>query len=164
MPLYADRFSGHMPEGDPRTPVFAAGLCTWPTVPPWRFYFHAPNGSGNWSNLRVNGMLFEKWSVGTSHDYCIWWQVGTLGNWHDCSISKFTSPWSDEIAWDIWMVNDSAPLGIATKAISEPPGPCNTNHVFGRFGFANPRLGNAGDDSMIYQVEYDEGQPPGWFE
>lgn len=71
-PHVANRFSGHFPEGDPRTPLHAAAGNTWPTVPAYRFYLISDNATGTASFWNHATGVIEQEGPFHEHSDCYW--------------------------------------------------------------------------------------------
>lgn len=160
--LYADRFSGHMSNEDIRTPLTGAATCTWPTVPPHKYFFGCPSGEAAFSVLRLQGLLMVRVTPGEGHDFLTWQMFGQVLPFNFAQLEKQVSPDRSHCTYTLTLgaVFTGSP---AIKTFRFNPGRCNVDLVVGDFSFPNPIFGNAGADSRIMQVEYDKILPPdGW--
>lgn len=161
-PLYNDRFSGHQELDDPRDLLVGAAVCTWPTIPPWRYFFACPSGSDAFSVLRTQGLLMRRDTPGMTHDWVQWTMIGQVLPFTFARLEKQMSPDRTHATFTLTLgaIFTGSP---AIQTVRFNPGKCNVDIVMGDFGFPNPIFGSSGADSVCLQVEYDETEPPGGF-
>lgn len=160
MPLFDDRFSGHFNNGDPRTPLTAAGGCRWPTVPAARYRIVSDNATGFLTPLNTEGILISKVTLGLGHDLCNYASdqiepspIGVTG------VKRFL-PETGGYRWEFdFLVGSSC--GIIETSTERPRETCNRAIVIGDYPCPlNPDLGRTGSTCRMLQVEFDATQPP----
>lgn len=153
-------FSGYMRKGDPRTPVWNAGGCIWPTVPPYRWRLGNENATGVWEFLKTTGVLFEPVEE-TSHDHGIW--EATEG-FPDCFEFAKLHKWWQEPWEDIhWIFEMKTPCSEHPWVISDwiPASTCNVDLAIVNQPWPYPDFITPGDWLIFYQVEFHQTTPPG---
>jgi hypothetical protein len=156
----SERFEGHLESEDPRTPVTAAGGCTWPTVPAHRYLLVDPDATGIWSCMVYNGILIEKVTPGPAHDACQWnmvmapWPIIWTVVWKRWDRAK------QQIEWEVTINNALCDaLAQATKDFGYWK--CNQNFVFGKLGCTQSGVPAEMTNLQFLQVEHDKTRPPG---
>lgn len=160
MPLYSNRFAGHHELDDPRSLMFAAARCTWPTTPAYRLFFACPSGTDAFSVLRTQGILFEWSQTPPGHDYGIWTVISAPLPFTGTLVERQVSPDRSHVTWTV-TIHAIFTGDPAIKTFRFDPGPCNVDLIVGDFGFVNPIFGRSGSDATLFQVEYNETEPPG---
>lgn len=155
--LYADRFSGHIEYGDPRTPVTAAGACIWPTIPPHRFLLQSEDTSGVLDVFSAPGVLIEKVTPGDAHNFCSWGLVVPVPGIVSLTLQKQRLYTPHRYRWyfSMWILG----CGAVDKLIYRPVERCNRDVPIGSLGWGGT-CGWTGDSFTAYQVEWNETQPP----
>lgn len=160
MPKVENRFAGHMETGDPRSPVFAAGGCTWPTVPALKYRAQSDNASGSLSQLDGNGLLLPLITFPHDHDVSVWQFTAATGDIEFINATKFGgSPFGPGYKWriDIKIRGD---FFIIIKEVLFPTQKCNVDVHIGNIVARGPSVGETGDTFAINQVEWDQVLPP----
>ena len=159
----AKDFKGHFEPDDPRGPLSGAGGCTWPTVPPWRMRLYAPDPPGLWAWLKSTGLLYEQ-SGGDGHDSTVWTAISALPFY-------LTSAWAwrnwipatQTLQW--WLFFNSPFVGPVIEVLNESTGikPGNVDVEIDNSDWDWPPLASPGDELTLYQVYFNETDPPqGW--
>lgn len=158
-PLYANRFKGHMPEGDPRSPFFGCAGCTWPTVPPYRWFLGSQDATGVLTFLNTVGILLEVTTDLPNPRAAQWDKIGGPIVVLDAFILKNeqVSPYGYSLSGVITL-----PVGFAEWSVTYQEKTCNCCHPLPNVDLGSaPVLGTTGDTFAALQVEYDETLPPG---
>ena len=159
-PLYANHFAGHLPEGDPRTPVHGAAGCVWPTVPAMRYYFTSDNATGIFLPFQVLGALVIRPTIAVDHNLFAYQAVVWPPPWALVYCRKVADPDSTGYRWQVQFHAGSG-LCLVTIDIPFPNQGCNVtvplgNQVCPIMGPA----GQSGDTFRMEQVEFDDVLPP----
>ncbi len=158
-PHVDDRFSGHMPEGDPRDLMFACGGCTPPSVMAHNFLVCSTNAWGSLSLLNTAGIpLIPNLPWGSSWEF--WWKLGVGLPWIIIALMKKSYPYEG----DNYRIELQATFAFG-QIYSDtvfPAQTCNRDHALTPFtaGFPVPH-GGSGDGVILKQVEWDQSRPPG---
>lgn len=159
MPLYADRFSGHLEAADFRTPLFGAAGCTWPTIPAQRYYLSSTNATGLLTVLNFTGILVIQNVPVVNHDDIQWVQFGP----HPFTVIKFRKLWVKErpgYNWELVLDIGSACGPALTWTLERPIESCNRDVIFGNKACQNAPSWTTGSTFSAKQVEFDQGRPP----
>lgn len=157
---YADRFSGHLDNGDTRTPCTAAGGCVWPTMPALRYRIVSDDATGVFLPLNVVGVLISKVTLGTAHDLCNYASdqvepspINVIG------VKRYTKE-TEGYQWEIDFLIGSG-CGLVETVTKRPLEKCNQDFVIGDYPCPlNPAVGRTGSTCRALQVEWDQTQPP----
>lgn len=156
-----DRFSGHLDNLDPRTPIFASGACDWPTIPAYRYMLVSDDAIGIMDFLNTDGILIEHmWTGGGIH--LTQWS-GPL-NLVPVTVALFVKEWEDSNDHSDWRFLISflgfGPIG---GSFVRPQGPCNVPMTLGNYQIPTcPSCGETGATFRMLQVEHDQVLPPDW--
>lgn len=161
---YADteRFQGSLSHEDPRTNVTAAGGSIWPTVPPYRMKLGAYNAEGVLAFINTKGLLFEQISPIKNHDEMFW-----IGSDNPIEVGGalakrwYTYP-NDHYTWllQVFLRASVQPLIVEWE---RPYEKTNIDMPVPPTYLGNPVVGYTGDEPFLYQVEWNETDPPwGW--
>jgi len=157
-----DRFKGHLHQDDPRGPLTCGGGSVWPTCTAFRLRIGSSDATGFLDFLNREGVLFEQLSAQPGHDLMLFKvllkapEVSSAG-----LLRTYTYP-NDYYTWT---------LNIQTVIISpglfiqwtRPFEKTNIDHDVPPTTVGDPALGRTGDNCKLWQVEYDEEEPPwGW--
>ncbi len=158
-PLFANRFTAHMPEGDPRGPLTASAGCVWPTVPAWNLLVVSDNATGVLAFLNTLGIQLKPHATQREWDDFRWSLNGGIPPVVNPELMKtlLLDPYGYRLtftATTIW--------GILFSVTDFAERVCNCCHMLtpGSVGFPVV-LGETGDSFRLLQVEYDETRPPG---
>lgn len=161
-PLYANRFAGHLTDGDPRTPLHGAAGCTFPTVPAFRYFFYSSNATGVWFPFRIFGALVIRPTDTVDHDFYAYAAVAWPPPWALEYCRKIKEPNGRGYRWQIAINAGSG----ACRTVWDIPyfeQKCNHTILLGdRECPEIPLAGSSGSNFRMYQVEYDEALPPNW--
>jgi hypothetical protein len=160
MPKYADRFSGHMPEGDPRGPMWMSWGCDWPTCPAYKYLVVSDDATGFLSFLNTTGVLLEWRSQFIGTTKAEW--VGPK-NVVPVTIAWMNLEWFkhlDSGEWNGWIFPSACSQGVHMVV---PIGyrPCNKTVPIGDFTIPPPCESSTGSTCRMLQVEFDKETPPG---
>lgn len=156
MPLYDDPFAGHLELDDPRSPLFGAGGCTWPTIPAYR-YIVCPAGTwGVFSGLDgVNIQL--RLSVGQpAHNDC-WW-LGFNLPW-PLTYGTLRKQWVQANNTQLWTLalTGGYVCGTVQWVWVRAESDCNVDHNIGAAECSiSPPVGGFGSGTKLLQCEYDK--------
>lgn len=150
-----------MPEGDPRSNLFAAGGCTWPTVPPYKYFLGSGDATGSFFFLNTTGLLFPVSQPAPNHDLCYWTGTGLPFPMLAAVIEKKVKP--DRTGYT---------LTLTMTALGYPPNfivveqemivqKCNIDQAVGNHSWPYTWPGATGSTCTLYQVAFDETEPPG---
>jgi hypothetical protein len=159
MPKYLDRFSGHMPEGDPRSPLEAAAGCTWPTVPPWRWKPDTSNAYGALSFWNAATTWLKRVVETPEHNWCQWYGQDLPFGCSYLILTKEYVPPREYVNWNITFLLNS-PARAMSKNWTRVFGPCNVDVPVG--DILDPYYPDSGMGStfQLLQVEWDKTAPP----
>lgn len=158
--LYNDRFAGHFDSDDPRTPVTAAGACTWPTVPPFRVEFASTNATGPWSCFNYDTALLEMDLVTTTHGHAWWLPVRLPPCVYSMSLEKIAIL-SLFPRWTYWLTITL--VGWPNEQIfpHNSSAKCNKDIIWGDLArYASPY--GSGSTFTQFQTEWDQNHHPNW--
>jgi len=161
MPRYIDRFQSHMPEGDPRTPLFGAGGCPWPTVPAYRYLLVSAHATGIWEFLNDDGILIEFVSFGDNHDLIQYEGPLGPGPLEYAQVWKEYVPGAPTFAWELSLKHEQCG-GVLFIHKEFSLQPCNRNWLLGNYECASGYPGETGHSFSMRQVEYNKNVPPFW--
>lgn len=160
-PKYADRFEGHMPVGDPRTPLTGSAGCVWPTVPAWNYLVVSDDATGVLSFLNTLGIQLKPHATQRDFDDFRWSLNGGVPPVVNPELMKteLTDPYGYRLTFTATTV-----WGTFQSVTDFTERVCNCCHPLTRttVGFPIP-LGDTGDTFRLLQVEFDETRPPGGF-
>lgn len=158
-PHATDRFTGHMPEGDPRDLMWACGGCNWPTVSAFKYLLCSTNATGVFSFLNTEGILVKPLTpYGSSWQFQ--WILDKAPVSVTFAILVRNFPVNvDEYRFSLQVGN---PWGPFMSVTDFPRGNCNITHMLTQASVGFPvELGNTGSGFRAVQVEWDEDRPPG---
>lgn len=158
-PKVADRFSGHMPEGDPRDLMWACGGCNWPTVMAANYLVCSTNAWGTLAWLNTEGiLLIPNTPHGSSWEF--WWKFGNNPAPVTIALMKKTFPYDgDNYRLELQV---SALVGMFFSDTTFARRDCNQLHMLTSAEVGGPPpTGGTGDGFRLVQVEFDATRPPG---
>lgn len=160
MPLYSNRFAGHLPNGDPRTPVLAAAGCPWPTIPPWRVEFSSTDATGQWEFLNATPVILEQVDTLFPHNWGEWQPIELPPEVYQWELHKVgTRDTFPEYEYHLIIVLIGWPGEVGFTKYKT--GPCNTDIVWGNMSCPYGS-GDQGETFTQYQVEFDKMRSPGY--
>ena len=159
-PLFNDHFRGHMESGDPRSLVFAAAGCTWPTVPAWRYRAVSCNATLLFAGLNVPGLLLPVFELVTTHDVGAWLLLVQAPPILAMALIKQPDPANP--FGSIWTVTIAiaGAMQQPIKVITRPEAKCNVPLLVGEMQTGDPADGTTGSTFRLEQVEWDEELAP----
>lgn len=160
-PLVEDRFAGHYRPGDPRGPLSAAGGCTWPTVPAFRYALRSDDATLDLAFFNTDPVLVEMTSPQPAHDLAFWQLTDDNPNVRFANAVRVFTPGQATYLWafsiDVIAI-DEALLLFGLVRNNET---CNRDIPLPNvFAFDIDR-GVTGDTFRMEQVEFDQSEPPG---
>ncbi len=160
MPLFDNHFAGHMLTGDPRSPIFAAAGCVWPTCPAWRYRAMSDDASGRFAQLNDAGILLELPDDEWEHDDTTWEWLDPEGDILLLTARKEKDP--DNPFGSVWAITIEVLFGDdpAEATIINPAQKCNVDLPIGAIGTGDPDQGTTGDTFRLEQVEFNKEDPP----
>lgn len=159
-PRYDNLFESHMPEGDPRSLVQAAGGCTWPTVPAFRYLLVSDNATGIWSYLNTVGTLIEHLLFFPGHDSAAYGGGFGGGPLLYALAEKRYGPGNDFYEW-IFRIQHTLCSSEMGFTVSRPYETCNRMIPLGDHGCPDEPGDRTGSTFRMLQVVFDETEPPG---
>ena len=160
-PRFANHFTSHMPEGDPRTPLTASAGCIWPTVPAWHLLVVSNDATGVLSFLNTLGIQLKPHATQREFDDFRWVLNGGVPPVVNPELMKtqLNDPYGYRLqltATTVW--------GMFQSVTDFPYRVCNCCHPLTRTTVGSPViLGDTGDSFRLLQVDFDETRPPGGF-
>lgn len=157
----SSQFSGHFSPGDPRTPVTAAGGCTWPTVPAYRYLLVSDNATGILSFLNTEGILYQQSGTPPGHDEMLWTGIILGQEIQSTRLIRSYPTVQGNIMWNLYLHHQDCYFEMVTSG-TQKPGKCNVDVPLYEFDCLWAE-GTSGDTVRLLQVEWDEQRPPGGF-
>lgn len=159
-PHVADPFVGHLPKGDPRGPLSAAGGCNWPTIPAYRYWLISDDATIDLAFLNTRPILLEFTSLQPAHNLGVWQLLGTSADVDSAIAVKLFTPGTSIYMWV---------FGIEVTAIPEAPlqfnvprsvETCNRDIPLPNTWAFDIDRGVTGDTFRMEQIEWDKESPP----
>lgn len=160
MPLYDDRFAGHMETDDPRTPLHGAAGCIWPTVPAWHLQVKSDDATGIFAVWNVTPALLVRLRTQPDHDFYEYFPTSVPPPW---AITRAVKVWNPSTGGYRWELDMNAGSGICAVEfrVEFPEQKCNVTHVLGNKECpGSVPAGASGETFRLIQVEWDETNPP----
>lgn len=160
MPKYADRFSGHLANGDPRTPLHGAGGCVWPTFPAQRYSILSSDASGVFQVFNFTPGLVIRLRTQPDHDIYEYVPFAVPPPWQITLCRKVYNPTTEGYRWELDMNAGSGICSVQWR-VEFPFQKCNVDVTLGNkecAGGVPP--GASGATFRMEQVEWDEVTPP----
>lgn len=158
--LFADRFAGHQASEDPRTLMFAGVGCPWPTRPAFRYRAISENATGEFTGFNGDGLFLPLDTIEPNFDDATWVWPGPDAPILECDWRHFQEEVDGNgYGWLFRVFVDCWPTFI-TKRITGEDGACNEDVLVGDLDDIPPGIGNTGDTLTLFQVEWDETEPP----
>lgn len=159
-PLYADPFKGHMPLGDPRNPLTAAGGCTWPTVPAYRYWLISDDATEELAFFNTSPVLLEFEGLQPSHNYAKWILVPPHAFVLAAMAEKRYWPREPIYRWHFEIQVDELPLRPLRFSIERSVETCNRDLPLPNVTAFPPESGETGDTFRMEQIVWDQSSPP----
>jgi hypothetical protein len=153
-------FKGHLEPADPRGPVWGAGGCTWPTIPPYRFRLGCQNAPPVWEPLKSTGILFQA-SGPQYHDDLIYQAASAIPIMlQNIWIWRHYERVDQSIRWTFFFNNPLVSAAWEITDLQMAPYRCNVDIEVADYEwiyfFPSP-----GSPLVLSQVYFDENFPPG---
>lgn len=160
MPRYDNLFTSHMPVGDPRSPLTAAGGCVWPTVPAWRYLCVSNNATGIWGFLNYQGILITHMMFFPGHDYAGYFGGGggTPITWI-VAAKRYVRP-EDFYTWEFQIQHAECSSQVSFEVV-RPYETCNRMIPLGNHFCQDEPGSETGSSFRMLQVVFDQTEPPG---
>lgn len=154
-------FSGHYDADDPRFSITAAGGCTWPTTPAFRYLCVSDDASGQWSFLNYAGFLIQQSSGAREHDEMTW--IGQTLQWPLLWAVFFREfiQQRNVIEWTV-QIHSVYCYFPAFIEFEQVPGPGNLVVPLRKMSCTGAD-GDTGDEMRLLPVQFDQTRPPGGF-
>lgn len=159
-PKFANKFAGHHPEDDPRSLLFAAAGCTFPTTPPFRYRAQSSNALFRFAELNGDGLLLELFTPEPNWNNASWLWTSTGGDLDFVAIVKQQTPATRPGAEWICLMKIAIEPIVMRKTIVRSLGKCNVDILIGEMDTGDLDQGTTGTTFTIKQVEFDEELPP----
>lgn len=158
----AKDFKGHLEPDDPRNPVWGAGGCTWPSIPPYRLRLGSQNAPEEWEILDRLGVLFEA-DFTNPHDDLIYRSLPPLPPFlDDAWIWRHYERPDQTLRWTLFFNNPAIPADWEITDLQMSPQVCNRNVAIADYEWIYP-FPSPGTPLVLAQVYFDEIFPPnGW--
>lgn len=154
-----DRFTGHVDDDDPRNLLTGAEGCRFPTMPPMKFRFKSSDAFGHFEVLNNEGILLTQWGTYNFRPN-LFYLGGYAGPPAISIVLKKT--WEPAVWMHFWKLN----IGVAGYPPLEKYIPraenskCNVDVWVQNMELDPWTAGWTGSQAKLYQVEWDEEQPP----
>lgn len=153
-----NRFAGHIKRGDPRTPVFGAGGCPWPTIPPYRWALTSDDATGIYRPFNGASIIFHVDQVTARHEHMVW-RLTNRPPWLYAGVIRKLFIRDRYPQYSYWVTILMTIYGIDEIAFAHRTGPCNVNvHLGDQIG--GIIRGRVGSTFRLLQVESDQTEPP----
>jgi hypothetical protein len=159
-PSIADPFRGHLAHGDPRGPLSAAGGCTWPTVPAYRYAIRSDDATGQLAFLNHNPIIIEYSPGESSHNLGVWNLIGDHYSVDTTVAIKHHVAGTEIYTWYFWIMTAATPQIFLNFSVPRDVETCNRDIPLPDVHGGDPQLGETGDTFRMDQVEWDKTSPP----
>lgn len=160
MPKYHNRFTGHLPPGDPRNLTTGAGGCVWPTIPPYRVLLYSDDATGEWSFLRSHPVLMEQDRFVSHHNHTTWRAIEKPHQIYHILLEKIYI--RDQFPnYRYWLTILLAAWSSERVFVKNLTGSCNRSVYWGPL-YRTVQMGTTGKDFRQHQVVFDATRPPRW--
>ena len=153
-------FSGHFPPDDPRTPVTAAGGCTWPTVPAYRYRLVSDNATGILSFLNTTGILYQQSGTPPGHNEMLYTGIILGQQIQSTTLQRSYPTVQGNIMWNLYLHHQDCYFEMTTSG-TQSPGKCNVDVPLYEFDCLWAE-GSSGDTVRLLQVQFDKQWPESW--
>lgn len=160
MPLYDDHFSGHLETGDPRGPLSAAGGCTWPTIPAFRYWLISDDATGDLAFFNTAPVLIQFRSAQPAHNLAVWLLQGTHPDVSIVIAVKLFDQGSTTYTWEFAILVNAIPEALLEFVVTRPIGPCNRDIPLPDVWAFDIDRGTTGTTFRMEQIEWDHESPP----
>lgn len=160
MPKYANRFAGHMPTDDPRGPLSAAGGCTWPTCPAYRYWLISDDATGDLAFFNTDPVVIQFTSPQPAHDVAGYSLI--VANPFVAlalAVKTFVQP-NDTYTWSFLVIVNAIPEAFLTFGIIRDIETCNRDLPLPNTWAFDIDRGVTGDTFRMEQIEWDKEEPP----
>lgn len=159
-PRYDDQFSGHIETNDPRTPLSAAGGCTWPTIPPYRLWLVSDDATGDLAFFNFAPLLLEWDAPQPAHDLAEWQLIGDDDYAESAIAEKLFTQGQNTYRWRFEIEVIAIPEEPLVFGIIRDIGRCNVTIPLPNVWAFDIDRGRTGDTFRMEQVVWDEDSPP----
>lgn len=161
MPQVENRFAGHMETSDPRSLLFGARGCVFPTVPAFRYRAMSTNATGDFAELNGDGLLLPLLTPLPATDFVVWGFLGADSPLEALLVGKGQEPADlPGYHWEVFMQIACQIIPIFHE-FQRPFERCNRDVPIGALEGDLPEFGTTGSTFILRQVEWDETMPPG---
>lgn len=160
-PLYHDRFSGHLEEGDPRGPLSAAGGCIWPTIPAYRYWLISDDATGDLAFFNTDPVIIQFISPQPAHDVAGWSLIVANPFVLAAAAQKTYVHPNNTYSWSFFVIVNAIPEAWLTFGVIRNNERCNRDIPLPNTWAFDIDRGVTGDTFRMEQIEWDEESPPG---
>lgn len=160
MPLYANRFAGHMPTGDPRGPLSAGGGCTWPTCPAYRYWLISDDATGDLAFFNTDPVVIEFASDQPAHNSAGWTLIEANPNVAFAVAAKEFTQGDATYRWSFFIFVIAIPEALLLFDVTRNIETCNRDIPLPNVWAFDIDRGVTGDTFRMQQIEWDKTSPP----
>jgi hypothetical protein len=160
MPLYANRFAGHLEDEDPRGPLSAAGGCTWPTIPAFRYWLISDDATGDLAFFNTDPVLIQFASVQPAHDSAGWTPHGANPFITFGIAAKLFEQGDPTYLWQFVFGIVAIPEAPLVFEVTRSLEKCNRDIPLPNVWAFDIDRGVTGDTFRMEQIEWDKTSPP----
>lgn len=159
-PRVENRFAGSHYMDDPRTLIFAAAGCIFPTTPPYKWRLKSTNATVFFAGLNGDGLLVELTTPQPAHADTLWELASPDDEIETLTVRKQRLP-EDRPGYrytvDVKLYRSAT---HAVQVILRTLSRCNVNVRVGSIGTDDIDHGVTGSTFKMWQVEFDKRLPP----
>lgn len=160
MPLYANPFAGHIEGGDPRGPLSAAGGCTWPTIPAYRYWLKSDDATGDLAFFNTNPVQVQFDSPQPGHDTGVW-RLFVANPYVSAAVAaKVFSQGNSTYVWFFNINVVAIPEALLSFRVDRNVETCNRDLPLPNTWAFDIDRGVTGDTFRFEQIEWDKESPP----
>jgi hypothetical protein len=160
MNLFLNKFAGHMPEGDPRTPLAAAGGCTWPTCPAFRYAILSDDATEELAFFNTTPVIIQFVGPWPSHNLAGWSLIIPHPDVVLALATKSFTQGESTYRWAFGIDVDEFPGHPLLFSTDRPLETCNRTIPLPNVEAFDPASGETGDTFRMEQVVWNEDLPP----
>lgn len=160
MPLFDNHFKGHLETDDPRGPLSAAGGCTWPTIPAYRYWLISDDATGDLAFFNTDPVLLQFFSPQPAHDAAFWILHGTNPFVSAAIALKQFTQGNNTYSWLFGVNVISIPEAILNFGVIRDVENCNRDIPLPNVWTFDIDRGVTGDTFRMEQIEWDKESPP----
>lgn len=156
-----DPFAGHVDTKDPRTLVFGAAGCVFPTMPAFHYRAMSENATGDFAELNGDGILLPLLTAQPGHFNTTYGFFGGIGALEMLLANKVQNALDRPgYRWQIIM-QIACQIDPIIAQFPRPFEKCNRDVPIGALEGDLPEFGTTGSTFILRQVVWNETMPPG---